>query len=482
MSVRILRDIEEAISREVRRITFQDERTPNLTVLKDTFDPITGENVALPIEANFYDSSADTRQIQYPHFFVKLLRMREDRFSKRVEPAYGKIYTSYVQSSPKAYEIVIYSSDGIISAAGNDLTTTAFKIKSVQPGYLLRLLSGNNVGTYIIESVTPSNFGPHTITVSNNLILNIKELGFETETRQVSFLTPIDLNTVKVGDVFTDSTNTSWNITAINLDLNKITIDGSSEPSLAIGSKISRIGPVFQNQDLTMVKFSVMDSSKPITTASGCSKSDTAVAIDASIPVDIYYLVRIDSKERDSHIDVANRMWEEFNPPRTALPTIVRSKLSVDQKLITDVTAGGSDTIEVESNSDYIVGDSVFIFDELTPTKAVDGKGFQEVFSAKIVGKVGNTQLVLSKEVPDTFTVYNTTRVVSNAEYKLLMFHFIDHITRDVEAAQYWSHEFTFWVQAWVDRQGEPTQYDGIIQKISLTGELLPDENIIFED
>lgn len=482
MSVRILRDIEEAISREVRRITFQDERTPNLTVLKDTFDPITGEVVALPVEANFYDSSADTRQIQYPHFFVKLLRMREDRFSKRVEPAYGKIYTSYIQSSPKAYEIILYSSDGLISAPGNNLNTSVFKIKSIQPGYLLRILSGNNTGTYIISSVTPSNTGTHTITVSNDLIINIQTIGFETEARKIAFLTPVDLNAVKVGDVFTDSTNTSWNITDVNLTENKITIDGTTNPNLSAGSKISRVGSVFQTADLTMIKFTVMDGSKPITTASGCSKTDTAVGIDPSIPVDIYYLVRIDSKERDSHIDVANRMWEEFNPPRTALPTIVRSKLSVDQKLITDVATGGSTTLEVESNVDYIVGDSVFVFDELTPTKAVDGKGFQEVFSAKIVGKVGNTQLVLSKEVPDTFTVYNTTRVVSNAEYKLLMFHFIDHITRDVEAAQYWSHEFTFWVQAWVDRQGEPTQYDGIIQKISLTGELLPDENIIFED
>jgi hypothetical protein len=100
----------------------------------------------------------------------------------------------------------------------------------------------------------------------------------------------------------------------------------------------------------------------------------------------------------------------------------------------------------------------------------------------KIIDKISTTELILNKEVPDTFTVYNTTRVVSNAEYCLLMFHFVDHLTRDVEAAQYWSHEFTFWVQAWVDRQGEPAQYEGVVQDISITGELLPDENIVFED
>jgi hypothetical protein len=32
------------------------------------------------------------------------------------------------------------------------------------------------------------------------------------------------------------------------------------------------------------------------------------------------------------------------------------------------------------------------------------------------------------------------------------MFHFVDHVTKDVEGSQYWVHEFTFWVQFWVDR------------------------------
>lgn len=485
MSVRILRDIEEAISREVRRITFQDDRTPTLTVLKDTFDPITGENIALPVEANFYDSSVNARQIQYPHFFVKLLRMREDRFSNRVEPQYGKIYTAPVKTSPKAYEIIVYSSDGLVSSVGNNLTTTIFKIKSLQPGNLLRIFTGNNIGTYKISSITPNNSGVHTITVSNDLLINLPEIGFESTSRTITFLEGVDLSTIKIGDTFTDSTLTTWNITAIDSDLGTVVIDGIGTPSLLAASKISRIGSVFQNTDLTNIKFTVMDGTKPVFNASTryADQANTSnQKFDSSIPIDVYYLVRIDSKERDTHIDVANRMWEEFNPPRTALPTVIRSKLSVDQKLKTDVASGGSFSIEVEDNSDYLVGDTIFIFDELTPTKASDGKGFQEIFTAKITDKINTTELVLNKEVPDTFTIYNNTRIVSNAEYCFLMFHFVDHNTRDVEAAQYWSHEFTFWVQAWVDRQGEPAQYDSVVQKIGITGELLPDENIVFED
>ena len=46
----------------------------------------------------------------------------------------------------------------------------------------------------------------------------------------------------------------------------------------------------------------------------------------------------------------------------------------------------------------------------------------------------------------------NSSLVVSNAYYWLEMFHFVNHDTKDVEGAQYWVHEFTFWVQIWVER------------------------------
>src|ERR1043165_10240307 len=135
MSVRIFRDVEEALSREVRRITFHDDRTEDFRVLKDTFDPITGENVVLPIESNFYDSSADTRQIQYPHFFIKLLRSGEDLTTGRVEPQYGNRISVAVQTAPKAFQQIIYTSDGLISAPGNTIGTGVFRIKKVRLKY-----------------------------------------------------------------------------------------------------------------------------------------------------------------------------------------------------------------------------------------------------------------------------------------------------------------------------------------------------------
>jgi hypothetical protein len=43
MSRRIFLDIEEALSREVRRISFHEARTVDKVVLKETYDPFTGE-------------------------------------------------------------------------------------------------------------------------------------------------------------------------------------------------------------------------------------------------------------------------------------------------------------------------------------------------------------------------------------------------------------------------------------------------------
>lgn len=480
MTVRILRDVEEALSREVRRITFHDDRSLSHTVLKDTFDPVTGEVVSVPIEPTFYDSSADTRNIQYPHFFIKLLRTKEDRTTGRVEPQYGKSISLPIATAPRAYEVLIYSSDGLVPAAGNVLNTGLFNIRKVQPGHLLRLLSGNNIGTYKVATVVPSGVGNHTITVDPVLVSNLPALAFDTVSRVVTFLTNQDFNTIAAGDNFVDSTATSWPITAVNSALNQITIGGVGSPSLLLGGNISRPGNIFLNSDLSLIKFTIMDPTKPKTSVGGCASTAANVGVDPSIPLDLYYMIRIDSKERATHIDIAQRMWEEFNPPRTALPVIVRSKLSNEQLLISDVASGGSNVLQVQDNSDYNVGEKVFIFDDFVPTKEVDGRGFQSVFEAQILSKTGTNQITVSQTVPDTFKAENNVKVVSNATYYLYMFHFVDHVTRDVEAAQYWCHEFTFWIQVWVDRQGEPVEFDGVIQHIGISGEDM-NGNVIIE-
>lgn len=486
MSRRIFLDIEEALAREVRRITFHDNRTKSKTVLQDTFDPITGEVILTPVEADFYDSAAGANNIQYPNVTIKLLKSREDRYSGRVVSQYGQYINTYSQTAPRAYEVVVSGSDGQINPAGNDILTTIFNIRKAQAGQLIRVISGNNIGTYKIATVTPNSSSPHVITVSPDLLELLPGIAFNSTTRLVSFSSPVDLNTVKIGDNFVDSLLASFPITAIDLTNNTITIGGVGTPSLLVNSKITRTGNVFQTADLTLVRFMVLDPTKPVTknVGNGCSPQQATEAgsgVSPAIPIDAYYLLRIDSKERETHIDIINRIWEEFNPPRTGLPTIVRSALSFEQLLTTDIPMGGSSTIDVEDNSEFQLNDPVFIFDNLMPSKDLSTEGFQEPFSAKVIDKIGTTQVVLSNTVPDTFKVSNCTRIVSNADFCIFMFHFVDHNTKDIDGSQYWIHELTFWVQFWIDRLGNAKSYDGIVRDIATPIEDL-ENNVILQD
>jgi hypothetical protein len=451
MSVTIFKDVEEALAREVRRITTHDNRTLDKTILRETYDPISGEVIQMPIEPEFYDSSADAGGVEYPHFFIKLTKTREDRFSGRVVPQYGKWIVTPVNFSPKGFYI-LFAQEALISSLGNSLSTGGYQIRKVQPGHLIRLLEGNNIGTYTVTSITVGLLGNHVITVSNTLVSGLPDFVFSSNTREIAFQADSDITTCKVGDVFTDSASNAYNIVAIDANHGKITIDGVSTPNNSAGSIITRIGNVFQNTDLSPVRFIVMDPSKPITTKSGNVAKSSATGESPPIPIDAYYLVRIDSKTRQNHIDTLNRVWEEFNPPRTALTVIERSALSAEQLLTADVTTGGSNTIQVADNSNFNVGDKVYVFDDLFPSKRPDGEGFQRPFESVIKDKISTNQLILANTVPDTFKFANGAKIVSNAEFRLFMFHFVDHVTKDVEGSQYWVHEFTFWVQIWVDR------------------------------
>lgn len=479
MSVTIFKDVEEALAREVRRITTHDSRTLDKTILKETYDPLSGELIQMPIEPEYYDSSSDAGGVEYPHFFIRLMKTREDRFTGRVVPQYGKWMICPVNYSPKAFDI-IFSAEALISSLGNSLSTGGYQIRKVQPGHLIRLLEGNNIGTYKVSSVTVGLLGNHTINVSNDIVTNLPTFIFSTTTREIAFDSDTDISTVKVGDQITDSVSNTYTILTVNASQGKITIDGASSPDTSAGAVIARIGNVFQSTDLSPVRYIVMDPTKPITTSSGSSAKSSYVGTSPPIPLDAYYLVRIDSKTRQNHIDTLNRVWEEFNPPRTALPVVVRTALSADQLLTADISTGGSDTVQVADNSNFSVGDKVCIFDDLFPSKRPDGEGFQKLFESVVINKVSSNQIVLKDTVPDTFKVNKGAKIVSNAELKLFMFHFVDHATKDVEGSQYWVHEFTFWVQVWVDRLEEGRELTAITDIASDIENI--DTNIIFSD
>lgn len=467
MSTRIFEDIEEAISREVRRISTHEAKTVDKTVLAETYDPFTGEVIKLPIEANFYDSSADASKVEYPHFFVRLMKSKEDRTSGREIPLYGKWVDCPVLFSPKAFEIITNGGDGLVNAVGNDFSTGIIGIAKVQPGHLLRILTGNNVGTYLVDTVTKDALGNHTITVSNTLINALPSFQFDATSRELIFTEGVDLNTITVGDVFTDASSNTFNITAVDASTGKFTIDGATAPDTASDGSISRPGNVFTQTDLSLVRFLILDPTKPVKAlgiTGSQDKNSTTLKVNPSVPLDAYYRIRIDSKTRENHRDILNRIWEEFNPPRTALPVIIRSKLSADALLQADIPAGGSDTLTLleKDVQEINIGDKVYLCDDLSPSKREDGCGFETPFESIVVEKPSATSIRLADVVPDTFTVTNCAKVITNADYYLHMFHFQDHVTKDNEGAQYWVHEFTFWVQFWVDRQGEGQEVSAI--------------------
>lgn len=470
MSVRIFEDIEEAISREVRRISTHQQKTKDKTVLKETYDPFTGEIIQIPLEANYYDSSADASKVEYPHFFVRLMKSREDRFSGREIPLYGRWIRENVKFSPKAFEIVTNGGDGLINAVGNTLNTGILGIAKVQAGYLLRILTGNNTGTYLVDQVIKDSMGNHSIVVSNTLLQNLPEFGFDLAERKITFLEGVDLSAVKVNDVFTDEDLVTYNILSVDVNTGTIEIDGAGVPTFGPLVTISRSTDVFDQTDLQIIRFLVLDPSKPVQAISPCGdvedKNSKSLMINPPVPLDAYYRIRIDSKTRENHRDILNRIWEEFNPPRTALPVIRRTELSADALLQEDIPAGGSDTLTLlESDvQDIKVGDKVFLSDDLFPSKKTDGDGFERAFESTVIAKPSATEVQLADIVPDTFTTSRCTKVITNAVFELYMFHFQDHVTKDNEGAQYWVHEFTFWVQFWVDRQGLGKEESAITQ------------------
>jgi hypothetical protein len=457
MSRTIFLDIEEAIAREVRRITSQDFRTIDKIAFKTTYDPFTGEEVQRPIEPSFYDSSADAAAIHYPHFFIKLLRSREDRFSGREIPLYGRYWITNKIYGPKTYEVITQASDGFINAVGNTLTTGILKIALVLPGQLIRILNGNNKGTYIVDSVVKDALGNHQINVSDVLVNTLPAFQFDPTTRVAFFAQAVDLSTIKVGDQFIDADSTVFSILSVEPDNGKIELDGIDLPNVSEGASITRLGDIFTQVDTTALSFLIMDPNKPVSKlGQDCGIGSAAnVAANPEVPLDAYYLIRIDSKTKQNHTMILNRMWEEFNPPRTALPVIRRSAISARSDVMADLSIGDSVvSVKNEDWANFNLGDKIYIYDDLSPSKRSDGDGFERPFEAKIISKPALGQLELDTPLDKEFLLTRCPKLVSNADFFMYMFHFVDHVTKDVDGAQYWVHEFTFWVQFWIERQG----------------------------
>jgi hypothetical protein len=463
MSVTILKDVEESLLREFRNILIAEQRTQTYESFPSSFDPFTGEKIeGQSLEAHFLDSSANGRNIEYPHVFIKILRSEEDLSSGRIVPPYGKEVSIPIAYAPRAYNVIL-SSEDFLMTSGNTVSTNNLKSILINNTYTLNIISGPNVGTYFITGITLNGNGPHTITLSSTIVPVLPANNYRLSNGTVTFLSPIDLNTVAAGDIFTDSTSKIYTVQSVDVANNAIIIDKHNRhnpPSPGNGSSITRPGNVLPTSDLiTQRRGLVLDPSSPIVGKGllnpNLPNTGMNEAHDWAIPLDLIFGITIDTKTFNDHTAVWNRVWEEFNPPRRGLPIVVRTKRSSESLLARNFSGDSSNEIEVYDSSTFIVGEYVQVFNK-----------FIVGFNTQILDINYNTNtLMLADPVPNSFTTANDTRIVSNVSTVVWEWDFQSHRDNSTDGSQYWSHSYEYRVQVWVDKKFGQEIY-GVIKQI----------------
>lgn len=447
--VRVIEDIEEALSREVRRILFGQQRHAGESgvTFREVFDTFTGELRRQPIEPQFYDDTAEAQASADPRFTLRLLKLYEDLQTKRLLPPYGEELTQVIPG-PGAYQVKFGGENAITTdgTADSTIQLTHRKIRDIDVGDWIRLLTGANQGTYQIASVTLNGNGPHTITLDPTLLLELPAFNYNKDAGVITFNSFMDLTVVRPGDIFIDAQDQTFTITAVNADNATIAVTSGSSVVNGADASISRSGAVLQNDDEgNEICYQILDPSLPI-----ANKGTRYSKKSQLIPYTFLYYIKIVSRERDDHIAIANKMMQVFNPPRGMLSTVVRSELSADSAIKKDVPVG-TRTIFVENASLFFPNDCLRILDNVS---------FGEEAIVESTNQVSNS-ITLKSAITGNYTLENLGQVVSNTDFWTFERDFINHQTEDQEAMQLWVHRFTFRVEAWVESRIELTEDNG---------------------
>jgi hypothetical protein len=441
-NIRVLEDIEEAICREVRR-------TRTETIFKELFNPLTGEMVRKPIEAQFFDDSASPGQIVSPRFNVALLKLYEDTKSHRLLPAIGNEDIEMIDS-PQAYEVILGGDEAAISTdTENSLVVNNTKIRRISSDFMIRIVSGNNIGTYKIESITLIDNGPHLITLSNELLSDLPIFSYNKIAGIITFNGFVDLSAVKTGDIFADKLGTEFDILAVDTQSFTIAIAKGSNVVNGIGASVTRVSPVLQNAETELISYLVFDPTKPL------NKASKYRARSWPIPYTFLYYIKVVSNERDDHLAVANRMMQVMNPPRGTILTIVRSDKSSESTAIKDVESG-STTIFVDDATYFYVNDRIQLFSDIS------------VGEELIIMSVNNASnsIMVTTPVTQAYLYNDHAKIVSNCEVKAFERDFLNHMTEDVPEKQFWVHRFTYRIEGWVDSRIPPIETEQTFMEI----------------
>lgn len=461
MSKQIVKDIQEALLREITNLVTHSVDTKTNISVETTFDPFTGEPLPLNIEGNLYNSSSSPNQVDYPRIDLQPSGVREDRESGRMISIWEDLNTEYReliepnQDRPKVYETVLTGTDGQVSPDG--LTISPIKFAKVQTGYLLKIISGANLGTYQIAGMDNDN---KKLILSTELVSNIQELSFNEQTRKMYLLNPTDLYSVRAGDIFTDSDGAEFRILHVNTKQRELYLDGSAVPSLDVGASITRPSGALKMYDSQPVVYVVMDPSKP-KSYWACPVTDAWDSSHPATPFDYYFTLEIKNKDQPSHIAMLDQMTHTIiNRPRRQLKILIREEESAESAVLQGPDARWGQSITVKDASMFTVNDSVWLVNlyEISENNQIIDVDY------------ANNVVTLRNKVPTSFSFKNKSTLVSNARLKnwSMLLGNEDTVVGQDNINNFYRQEYIFRIQGWKpERSGVKTTAG--IQRMELT-------------
>lgn len=451
----VIKDLEEALKREISNISTHHKVTKTNTSIQTTFDPLTGEAIETPLVPSFYDENSGANAVTYPRVDITFDQIREDRDSGRMISIWEDWMTSYRilirpnQNRPQVYEQVTSGMDGV--NVGNGLQVDAVKLNKINTSNLVKIVSGTNKGTYSIQSLDTLN---KVIVLEPELVSNIQELSYNESTRRLSLLNPTDLFVVRGGDIFEDSLGAQFPIIDVNTKKRELFLGGQNTPNLDVGSRIIRQGDVLRNVDTDHIYYIIMDKNKPLSSTQYPHNplTDSYLTSHPATPFNYYFTIEIKNKERAAHIETADRMTETvINRPRRAIEVLLRCPDSAETKVLCGPKMGNGRTIEVESTEHFCINDSVYLANKFRISENNQIIDIDEE----------NNLLVLRNKIPNEYDGDNETVIVSNAQLKTWSFYLNEGsvIIGQDSVNNFFRQEYSIRIEGWKsEKTGEQEQ------------------------
>lgn len=468
----VVKDIQEALLREIAGLATQVKDTQTNISTNTSFDIFTGEALPQEIEGNLYNESSSPNEVEYPRVDLSYTGIREDKESGRMISIWEDNNTDYReliwpnQNRPRVYGTVLSGTNGVTTAGGLQVGTIQFR--KIQTNYLIKIVSGNNLGTYTIDSLDSNTF---TVVLNSTLVEDIQELSFNESTRKLYLLNPMDLYNVRSGDIFRDSNSGDFTIMSVNTAQREIYLDGSGIPALDVGSSILRSGPVLRHIDSNPIIYIVMDPDKPLTSVQ-CPVSPVTDSWDLShpaTPFDYYFTIEIKNKDQPSHISMADQMTHTIiNRPRRKLQVLLRDHSSAESFVLEGPDSGIGQSITVADASKFLVNDSVWFINKFSISEN----------NQVIDVDYANNVVTVRNKIPKSYSFKNKAVMVTNARMKSwgMMLDGDPSIGQD-NVNNFYRQEYTFRVQGYKsERSGIHTEAG--IQRMELE---LQSENLAVE-